>query len=131
VLGKVDMLVAVLGALVLAGAYCVGFLPEALALVLLTVVLVTTGTRAWLARHGGLEYGFLRHPFRRELGPQSAAVSQPLAVPGLNRGRRSAGLVRERPRTGRGWSGRKVRHRRACGLTQKPAPPRLKRGRPV
>jgi murein DD-endopeptidase MepM/ murein hydrolase activator NlpD len=69
VLGKVDMLVAVLGALVLAGAHRVGFLPEALALVLLTVVLVTTGTRAWHARHGGLEYGLLRRPLRRELRP--------------------------------------------------------------
>ena len=69
VLSKVDTLVAVLGALVLAGAYRVGFLPEALALVLLTVVLVTTGTRAWHARHGGLEYGLLRRPFRRELRP--------------------------------------------------------------
>jgi len=69
VLGKVDVLVAVLGALVLAGAYRVGLLPEALALVLLTVVLLTAGTRAWHARHGGLEYGLLRRPFRRDVRP--------------------------------------------------------------
>ena len=69
VLGKVDMLVALLGALVLVGAYRVGFLPEALALVLLIVVLVTAGTRAWHARHGGLEYGLLRRPLRRDLRP--------------------------------------------------------------
>src|SRR3954454_6720742 len=49
VLDKVDMLVAALGALLLTGAYQVGFLPEALALVLLSVVLATTGSRAWQA----------------------------------------------------------------------------------
>jgi len=69
VLDKVDMLVAALGALLLTGAYQVGFLPEALALVLLSVVLATTGSRAWQARHRGLEYGLLRHPFCRELRP--------------------------------------------------------------
>jgi hypothetical protein len=69
VLGKVDVLVAVLGALVLVAAYRVGLLPEALALVLLTVVLLTVGTRAWHARHGGLEYGLLRRPLRRDVRP--------------------------------------------------------------
>ncbi len=68
-LGKANILAAALGMLVLAGAYWVGFLPEVLALVLLSVVLVTAGSRVWQARQGGLEYGLLRHPFRRELRP--------------------------------------------------------------
>ena len=68
-LGKVDLLLALLGLLVLAGAYRVGFLPEALALLLLVVSLVTAVSRAWHARRGGLEYGLLRHPLRRELRP--------------------------------------------------------------
>jgi hypothetical protein len=72
-LGKVNVLVALLGLLVLAGAYWVGFLPallpEALALLVLTLSLVTAASRAWHARRGGLEYGLLRHPFRRELRP--------------------------------------------------------------
>src|SRR5215207_1203630 len=72
-LGKVNLLLALLGLLVLAGAYWVGvlpaFLPEALALLILTFSLLTVASRAWHARRGGLEYGLLRHPFRRELRP--------------------------------------------------------------
>src|ERR687897_955369 len=72
-LGKVNLLLALLGLLFLAGAYWVGFLPaflpEALALLILTLSLVTVASRAWHARWGGLEYGLLRHPFRRELRP--------------------------------------------------------------
>lgn len=68
-LGKVNLLLALLGLLVLAGTYWVGFLPEALALLLLVVPLVTAVSRAWHARRGGLEYGLLRHPLRRELRP--------------------------------------------------------------
>src|SRR5215207_6489372 len=72
-LGKVNLLLAILGLLVLAGAYWVGFLPaflpEALALLILTLSLVTVASRAWHARRGGLEFGLLRHPFRRELRP--------------------------------------------------------------
>src|ERR671921_630018 len=72
-LGKINLLLALLGLLVLAGAYWVGvlpaFLPEALALLVLTLSLVTVASRAWHARRGGLEYGLLRHPFRRELIP--------------------------------------------------------------
>src|SRR5215212_6999390 len=72
-LGKINLLLALLGLLVLAGAYWVGvlpaFLPEALALLVLTLSLVTVASRAWHARRGGLEYGLLRHPFRRELRP--------------------------------------------------------------
>jgi Peptidase family M23 len=72
-LGKVNLLLALLGLLVLAGAYWVGvlpaFLPEVLALLVLTLSLLTVASRAWYARRGGLEYGLLRHPFRRELRP--------------------------------------------------------------
>src|ERR671911_1600068 len=72
-LGKVNLLVALLALLVLAGAYWVGvltqFLPEALALLVLTLAPVTAASRAWHARRGGLEYGLLRHPFRGELRP--------------------------------------------------------------
>src|SRR4028119_323919 len=73
VLGKVNLLLALLALLVLAGAYWMGvlapFLPEALALLVLTLSLVTVASRAWHARRGGLEYGLLRHPLRRELRP--------------------------------------------------------------
>jgi murein DD-endopeptidase MepM/ murein hydrolase activator NlpD len=72
-LGKINVLVALLGLLVLAGAYWVGFLPallpEALALLVLILSFVTVATRAWHARRGGLEYGLLRHPLRRDLRP--------------------------------------------------------------
>src|SRR5215208_5765250 len=72
-LGKVNLLLALLALLVLAGAYWVGvlpaFLPEALALLILTFSLLTVASRAWHARRGGLEYGLLRHPFHRELRP--------------------------------------------------------------
>ena len=72
-LGKVNLLLALLALLVLAGAYWMGiltqFLPEALALLVLTLSLVTVASRVWHARRGGLEYGLLRHPLRRELRP--------------------------------------------------------------
>ena len=68
-LGKVNALLALLGLLFLTGAYRLTFLPEALALLVLAVSLVTVVSRAWHARRGGLEYGLLRHPFRRELRP--------------------------------------------------------------
>src|ERR671916_434320 len=73
VLGKVNLLLALLALLVFAGAYLIGplslFLPEALALLVLVLVPVTVATRAWHARRGGLEYEPLRHPFRRDLRP--------------------------------------------------------------
>src|SRR5215211_6317137 len=68
-LGNVNLLLALLGLLVLAGAYWLTFLPEALALLVLTLAPVTAASRAWHARRGGLEYGLLRHPLRRELRP--------------------------------------------------------------
>jgi hypothetical protein len=68
-LGKINLLLALLGLLLLIGAYRLTLLPETLALLILTVSLVTVLSRAWHARRGGLEYGLLRHPFRRELRP--------------------------------------------------------------
>jgi hypothetical protein len=72
-LGKINLLLALLALLVLAGTYWMGvltpFLPEALALLVLTLSLVTVASRAWHARRGGLEYGLLRRPFRPELRP--------------------------------------------------------------
>src|ERR687898_1604185 len=68
-LGKVNLLLALLGLLVLAGAYWLTFLPEALALLVLTLAPVTAASRAWHARRGGLQYGLLHHPLRRELRP--------------------------------------------------------------
>ena len=72
-LGKVNLLLALLALLVLAGAYWMGilsaFLPEAMALLVLTLSLMTVASRAWHAHLGGLEYGLLRHPLRRELRP--------------------------------------------------------------
>src|SRR4051794_15501412 len=68
-LGKVNLLLALLGLLLLIGAYRLSFLPEALALLVLTVSLITVGSRAWHGRRGELEYGLVSHPFRRELRP--------------------------------------------------------------
>jgi hypothetical protein len=72
-LGKINLLLALLGLLFLAGAYWIGLLPallpEARALLVLTLAPVTAATRAWHARRGRLEYGLLRHPFRGELRP--------------------------------------------------------------
>jgi hypothetical protein len=52
-LGKVNLLLALLGLLLLIGAYRLTLLPEALALLVLTVSLVTVVSRAWHARQGG------------------------------------------------------------------------------
>ena len=68
-LGKVNLLLALLGLLLLTVAYRLTFLPEALALLVLTVSLVTVVSRAWRARRGELEYGLLRHPLRRDVRP--------------------------------------------------------------
>jgi len=69
VLGKANLVLALLGLLLLAGADWLGFVPEALALVVLVGSLVTVASRAWQARRGGLEFGLLRHPLRPELRP--------------------------------------------------------------
>src|SRR5918997_4853803 len=72
-LGKVNLLLALLALLVLASIYWMGiltqFVPEVLAVLVLVLAPVTVATRAWQARRGGLEYGLLHHPFRRELRP--------------------------------------------------------------
>jgi hypothetical protein len=54
-LGKVNLLLALLGLLLLIGAHRLTLLPEALALLILTVSLVTVLSRAWQARRGGLD----------------------------------------------------------------------------
>jgi hypothetical protein len=69
VLGKINLLLAFLGLLILAGAYQTPLLPEALALLMLLLPLLTVASRVWHARRGQLEYGLLRHPLRRELRP--------------------------------------------------------------
>lgn len=68
-LSKVNVLLAILGLLFLAGAYWINFLPEALAWLVLTLSLVMVASRVWHARRRQLEYGLLRHPFRREFRP--------------------------------------------------------------
>ncbi len=69
-LGKVNLLLALLGLLFLAGAYwLIPLLPEALALLVLVLPLLMAASRTWHARRGQLEYGLLRHPLRRELRP--------------------------------------------------------------
>src|SRR5918998_5850473 len=72
-LGKVNLVLALLALLVLAGTYWMGvltqFVPETLALLLLTFSPVTVASRAWHGRRGGIEYGLLRHPLRREMRP--------------------------------------------------------------
>ena len=68
-LGKVNLLLALLGLLFLAGAYLIGLLPEALALLVLILPLLMVASRTWRARRGGLEYGLLRYLLRRELRP--------------------------------------------------------------
>jgi peptidase M23-like protein len=68
-LGKLNVLLALLGAVVLAGAYRLTLLPEVLALLMLTVPLVLVVARVWHGRRAHVEYGLVRHPFRRELRP--------------------------------------------------------------
>ena len=70
VLGKVNLLLALLGLLVLAYAYwIIPLLPEALALLLLVLPPLMVVSRIWHARREQIEYGLLRHPLRRELRP--------------------------------------------------------------
>ena len=64
-----NLLLALLGLLFLAGAYRLAFLAEALVLLVFAVSLVSVVSWVWRARRGGLEYGLLRHPFRRDLRP--------------------------------------------------------------
>lgn len=68
-LGRLNVLVAVVGLFVFAGAYRLGLLPEALALLALIMPLVLVVARVWRHRRGELEYGLVRHPFHRELRP--------------------------------------------------------------
>ena len=68
-LGRVDLLLSLVCALVLGAAYRLTLLPEALAMLVLTAPLVAVASRIWRARRGQLEPGFRRHPFRREMTP--------------------------------------------------------------
>ena len=62
-------MLALLGLLAVVAAHRLMFMSEALALLILVVSLGTAMSRAWHARRGGLEYGLLHRPFRRELRP--------------------------------------------------------------
>jgi hypothetical protein len=68
--GKINLLLASLGLLFVAGTYwLIALLPEALALLLLVVPLLMVVSRIWHGRRGQLEFGLLRHPLRRDLRP--------------------------------------------------------------
>jgi hypothetical protein len=70
VLGKINLLLASLGLLFLAGTYwLIPLLPEAFALLLLVLPPLMVASRTWLARRGQLEYGLLRQPLQRDLRP--------------------------------------------------------------
>ena len=62
-------MLALLGLLAVVAAHRLMFMSEALAMLILVVSLGTAMYRAWHARRGGLEYGLLHRPFRRELRP--------------------------------------------------------------
>ena len=69
VLGKLDLLLALVVFVLLAAAYWLTLLSEALALLVLVLIPVAVVSRFWNARRGQLEYGLFRHPFRRDLRP--------------------------------------------------------------
>lgn len=70
--GKLNVVAAILGVLAFCAAYVAGAVDVGFALLLLGLPLVMMATRTWRAFRGGLEYGLLRHPLRRELRPQLA-----------------------------------------------------------
>ena len=79
-LGKVNLLLVLLALLVLAGAYWVGvltqFLPEVLALLVLTLVPVTVASRAWRALEGeGSNTGSFASPSVASCGPTCCSAS--------------------------------------------------------
>jgi len=67
--GKLSLLLALLGLLGFVAADLVGLLPVAFAALPLGLLLVLVPVRWWRARRGQLEFGLLRHPLRRELRP--------------------------------------------------------------
>jgi hypothetical protein len=69
VLGKINLLLVFFGLLFLVAAYWIGLLADALALLVLVLSLLMVASRTWRARRGGLEFGLLPHPRRRELRP--------------------------------------------------------------
>lgn len=68
-LGKLNLLLALLGLLCYIAADLVGLLPLAFAALPLGLLLVLAPVRWRRARRGQLEFGLLRHPLRRELRP--------------------------------------------------------------
>lgn len=68
-LSKVDLLLAALLLLVAASGHRLGFLPETLALVVLTVTLVAVTSRAVRRRRDPLDSRLLRRPLTREMRP--------------------------------------------------------------
>jgi hypothetical protein len=68
-LGKVDLVLAVLGLLFVAGAYWINLLPEAFALLVLAVTLVALASRALRRRREKLDLRLLRRPLSREMRP--------------------------------------------------------------
>ena len=70
VVGKINLLLASLGLLFVAGTYwLIALLPEAFALLLLVLPPLMVVSRIWHGRRGQLEFGLLRHPLRRDLRP--------------------------------------------------------------
>jgi hypothetical protein len=74
-LGKVNLLLALLGLLLLIGAYRLTLLPEALALLVLTVSLVTVVSRVWHARQGDSSMGSFVIPSAVNCGPVCCSAS--------------------------------------------------------
>jgi hypothetical protein len=68
-LGKANLLLALSGLLLVAGAYRLNLLPEAFAVLLLVGPLGSLALLAWRARRGEVASPLLRHPFRRDLRP--------------------------------------------------------------
>lgn len=65
--GKLNVVAAVLILLAFCALYVTGFLEYGFAFILLGLPAVMVAMRLWRALRGGLEYGLLRQPMRREL----------------------------------------------------------------
>ena len=73
-LGRVNLLLAILGLLFLAGAYWINFLPEAFALSSSSSPLVTVISRVWHARRGGSSTGSFVIPSAVNCDPVCCSV---------------------------------------------------------
>jgi hypothetical protein len=67
--GRLSLLLALLGLLGFVAADLVGLLPLAFAVLPLGLLLVLVPVRWWRARRGQVEFGLLRHPLHREPRP--------------------------------------------------------------